>query len=69
MGTLVGNVRLDTEVDERQVFDGVVGRIDAADEAEAAALMDLRAELVQLHPELGEWESVARHMLAVESEA
>lgn len=46
MSALIGNVRLHTKVDECQVFDREVGRADAADETETAALVDLQAELV-----------------------
>lgn len=67
MAALVGNVCLHAEVDECQVFDTVLGRADAADEAEAAAVVDLGAELVQPGPEQREGKRIPGDMLAVQA--
>lgn len=68
MGTLVCNVRLHAQVDKSQILNRKVGRVDTADEAEAAAPVDLRAEFIQPGTKLREREGRARHMLAIKSE-
>jgi hypothetical protein len=45
---LFGDVRLDTEVDQRQVLDSVGGRVEAPNHTEALACVYVAAELEEL---------------------
>jgi hypothetical protein len=55
---LVGNVRLKTKVEHCQVLDGVLLRTQTTYHSEAAALVDLGADLTELLAEVGEREVV-----------
>ena len=67
--TLVGNVGLDAKVHERKVFDRETNGLDATDQAEAAAVVEIMADFVELWPNRGKGEVVSRDTLAAEFEA
>lgn len=64
--TLVRNVGLDAEIDQGQVLHVIRGRVDASDNTEALAMMDLLAELVEFPTKSGQGEVVPVDGLAIE---
>jgi hypothetical protein len=64
--TLVGNVGLDTEINQRQVLDRVETGVDAPDDAETLAMVKVPAEAAKLGAECWEGECFGAHEVAIQ---
>ncbi len=65
----ISNVRLDPERDQSEVLDGVCSRVDATDEAEALAMVDIVAQCFELSAKGGQWERLGVDQVAIESQS
>lgn len=66
--TLVGNVSRDTHVGKCQILDGEVGRVQTTDDSESTALVDVKAELLQLLAKAGQLKVVKADLGTVQSQ-
>jgi hypothetical protein len=49
--TLIGNVRLDSQINESQILDRIAGGINASDDTEAFAMVHITTQLLELGTE------------------
>lgn len=58
----------DAHVGKGQILDGEIGRVQTTDDREAAAVVNVKAELLQLLSEAGELKVVIADLGSVQSE-
>lgn len=63
----VGNVRLNTKIEDSQVLDRVLLWVQATDDAKALAFMDVSANLVQSWAQGGKGKVVASDEISIQA--
>ena len=64
----VGNVALDSEMEHRQVFDGVLVRIQSSNEAETCSIVDVATQLLQPWAQVGQGKVLPRDSIPVQTQ-